>query len=79
MFNEPYTPLLISQMSRPKTLRMEGEKLTLVAITGGKFHATSLTWHFQTSKYNFEFIKCKYKKGTIQYYGFLYSPIRTYR
>ena len=61
-------------MSRPKTLRMEGEKLSLVAITGGKFHATSLTWHFQTSQYSFEF-----KKGTIQYHGFLYSQIRTYR
>ena len=29
-------------MSRPKTLRMKGENLTLIAITGGKFHATSL-------------------------------------
>ena len=65
MFNEPYTPLLISQMSRPKTLRMEGEKLSLVAITGGKFHATSLTWHFQTSQYSFEFIVRKCNASTL--------------
>ena len=41
---------------------MEGDKLNLVAITGGKFHTASLTFHFQIDNHNFEYVQTEFRK-----------------